>query len=67
MGMFRPTPDDPRLSKEAMKEQMIEAGAKCLLCETSPTGFVYDHKSQSVWCPRCGMPPVPAPQFMEVK
>jgi predicted Zn-ribbon and HTH transcriptional regulator len=65
MGMFKPAENDGRFSKKEMLEQLTLAGSSCRLCTTAPEGFVYDYTKQNVWCPRCGMPPIPPPQFME--
>lgn len=67
MGMFRPSDTTKRLSKQQMLLQMEEVEAECLLCSTHPAGFVYDYMKQKVWCPRCGMPPSPAPKFLDNK
>ncbi len=47
-----------------MLEEMLDKGSTCVLCSTQAHQFVFDTYRQGVWCPRCGMPPVPAPDFL---
>ena len=63
MGMF--TPKGDRLNKKQMVKELEKIGANCKLCSTTPSGMVYDAYKQKVWCPRCGMPPIPAPEFLK--
>lgn len=62
--MFKPKKNNHRLSKKQMVAQMKESKSFCKLCLTTPEGFVYNQYQQTCWCPRCGMPPVPLPKFM---
>jgi Zn finger protein HypA/HybF involved in hydrogenase expression len=53
------------LSRDQMVAELEKIGATCKLCTTTPKGFVYQQRLQSAWCPRCGMPPIPVPDFMK--
>jgi hypothetical protein len=67
MGMFSMLPDDGKISKKEMVSQLEKVGATCKLCGTVPKQFVFNVYRQDCWCPRCGMPPVPQPEFMKEK
>lgn len=64
-GMFEPAEPNNRFSKKEMLNQLTLAGSTCKLCSTEPAGFVYQQYQQSCHCPRCGMPPIPLPEFMK--
>ena len=61
--MFDKTGD--YLSKNEMRKELQTADSKCIIHLTEPEFMVYNVNQQKAWCPTCGMPPHPLPEFMK--